>query len=60
LERLDDTLARIGRFRDERAAKAIRLQEVRDGLGGADPTGPWAGRAEPTEDDQRDTGAAHP
>src|SRR5664279_5398603 len=30
LERLDTTLARIGRFRDERAAKSIRLQEVRD------------------------------
>lgn len=29
LERLDTTLARIGRFRDERAAKSVRLQEVR-------------------------------
>jgi DNA-binding transcriptional MerR regulator len=29
LDRLDTTLARIGRFRDERAAKSIRLQEVR-------------------------------
>lgn len=32
LDRLDTTLARIGRFRDERAAKSIRLQEVRDQL----------------------------
>jgi DNA-binding transcriptional MerR regulator len=30
LERLDNTLARIGRFRDERAAKSIRLHEIRD------------------------------
>ncbi len=29
LERLDDTLARIGAFRDERAAKAERLAELR-------------------------------
>ena len=29
LVRLDDTLARIGAFRDERAAKAIRLREAR-------------------------------
>ena len=29
LDRLDDTLARIGAFRDERAAKAIRLREAR-------------------------------
>ena len=29
LARLDDTLARIGAFRDERAAKAIRLREAR-------------------------------
>jgi DNA-binding transcriptional MerR regulator len=32
LDRLDTTLARIGSFRDERAAKSIRLQEVRDQL----------------------------
>ena len=32
LERLDNTLARIGRFRDERADKSIRLQEIRDQL----------------------------
>jgi DNA-binding transcriptional MerR regulator len=32
LVRLDDTLARIGAFRDERAAKAIRLREARLGL----------------------------
>ena len=32
LDRLDTTLARIGRFRDERAAKSIRLQEVRSQL----------------------------
>jgi MerR family transcriptional regulator, repressor of the yfmOP operon len=32
LERLDNTLARIGRFRDERAAKSIRLHELRDQL----------------------------
>jgi len=32
LERLDTTLARIGRFRDERAAKSYRLKEVRDQL----------------------------
>ena len=31
LARLDDTLARIGAFRDERAAKAIRLREA-DGM----------------------------
>jgi MerR family transcriptional regulator, repressor of the yfmOP operon len=37
LERLDNTLARIGRFRDERAAKSIRLQEVRDQLDHPDP-----------------------
>ena len=29
LERLDDTLARIGAFREERAAKSIRLEETR-------------------------------
>ncbi len=29
LERLDDTLARIGAFREERAAKSIRLREAR-------------------------------
>ena len=29
LVRLDNTLARIGAFRDERAAKAIRLREAR-------------------------------
>ena len=29
LDRLDDTLARIGAFRDERAAKSIRLREAR-------------------------------
>lgn len=32
LERLDNTLARIGAFRDERAAKSIRLQELRSDL----------------------------
>jgi DNA-binding transcriptional MerR regulator len=32
LDRLDTTLARIGRFRDERAAKSVRLREVRAGL----------------------------
>ncbi len=30
LSRLDNTLARIGAFRDERAAKAVRLRELRD------------------------------
>ena len=29
LERLDNTLTRIGAFRDERAAKSIRLREAR-------------------------------
>ncbi|MBF6556855.1 MAG: MerR family transcriptional regulator [Acidimicrobiales bacterium] len=33
LERLEDTLARIGAFRNERAAKAVRLRELRDELG---------------------------
>ncbi len=33
LERLGETQARIQAFRDERAAKAIRLRELRDGLG---------------------------
>jgi DNA-binding transcriptional MerR regulator len=32
LARLEVTLARIGAFRDERAAKAIRLEELREGL----------------------------
>jgi DNA-binding transcriptional MerR regulator len=32
LDRLDTTLARIGRFRDERAAKSVRLEEVRAAL----------------------------
>jgi MerR family transcriptional regulator, repressor of the yfmOP operon len=32
LSRLDNTLARIGAFRDERAAKAVRLLELRDGI----------------------------
>jgi DNA-binding transcriptional MerR regulator len=32
LDRLDNTLARIGAFRDERAAKSIRLREARDDL----------------------------
>lgn len=34
LDRLDSTLARIGAFRDERAAKAIRLREARRELDG--------------------------
>jgi len=33
VSRLDDTLARIGALRDERAAIAIRLREARDHLG---------------------------
>jgi hypothetical protein len=32
--RLEDTLARIGALRDERAAIAIRLREKRDALDG--------------------------
>ena len=32
LDRLDTTLARIGRFRDERAAKSIKLREARQQL----------------------------
>ncbi len=40
LDRLDDTLARIGRFRDERAVKSIRLHEIRNGLDGSGPGGP--------------------
>lgn len=32
LARLDNTLARIGAFRDERAAKSVRLRELRDDL----------------------------
>jgi DNA-binding transcriptional MerR regulator len=36
LDRLDSTLARIGRFRDERAAKAIKLHEAREELDGSD------------------------
>ncbi len=41
LERLDDTLARIGAFRDERAAKAARLAEMRLALdAGTEPGGP--------------------
>jgi DNA-binding transcriptional MerR regulator len=34
LARLDDTLARIGAFRDERAAKRARFLELRDELDG--------------------------
>jgi len=38
LVRLDDTLTRIGAFRDERAAKAIRLREARREVDGrSDP-----------------------
>jgi len=37
LERLDNTLSRIGAFRDERAAKSIRLREARAELD--DPPG---------------------
>jgi MerR family transcriptional regulator, repressor of the yfmOP operon len=37
LVRLDDTLARIGAFRDERAAKSIQLRESRNDLDG-DPS----------------------
>ncbi len=37
LDRLDNTLARIGRFRDERAAKAIKLHEARAELDGPEP-----------------------
>jgi MerR family transcriptional regulator, repressor of the yfmOP operon len=33
LARLDDTLARIGAFRDERAAKAVRLRRARRVVG---------------------------
>ena len=36
LDRLDSTLARIGRFRDERAAKSIKLHEAREELDGSD------------------------
>jgi DNA-binding transcriptional MerR regulator len=32
LARLDNTLARIGAFRDERAAKSVRLREAREEL----------------------------
>ncbi len=32
LARLDVTLSRIGAFRDERAAKAVRLRDVRNGI----------------------------
>jgi DNA-binding transcriptional MerR regulator len=32
LSRLDNTLARIGAFRDERAAKAVRLRELIDDI----------------------------
>lgn len=35
LARLDDTLARIGAFRDERAAKAVRLRRARRDIGDA-------------------------
>jgi DNA-binding transcriptional MerR regulator len=35
LARLDDTLARIGAFRDERAAKAVRLRRARREVGEA-------------------------
>jgi len=35
LARLDDTLARIGSFRRERADKSVRLQEIRAELDGA-------------------------
>ena len=36
LDRLDSTLARIGRFRDERAAKATKLHEAREELDGSE------------------------
>jgi DNA-binding transcriptional MerR regulator len=45
LVRLDDTLSRIGAFRDERAAKAIRLREVRRQLD--DEPDDVAGRTDP-------------
>lgn len=35
LDRLDDTLHRLGAFREERAVKAARLREARQELGGA-------------------------
>jgi DNA-binding transcriptional MerR regulator len=47
LERLDDTLARIGSFRDERAAKSVRLQEVRAELDGDSVLGGVAAGATP-------------
>ncbi len=37
LDKLDTTLARIGAFRDERAAKAVQLREVRRALGAGEP-----------------------
>jgi len=43
LARLDDTLARISAFRDERAAKARRLAELRDELDAAIVTEPEEG-----------------
>jgi DNA-binding transcriptional MerR regulator len=51
LDRLDTTLARIGRFRDERAAKSFRLEEVRaqldrDIASGPDPEVDGARRRE--------------
>ncbi|MHB1517285.1 MAG: helix-turn-helix domain-containing protein [Acidimicrobiales bacterium] len=48
LLRLDDTLARIGAFRNERAAKAERLREARAALDSGDDDVP--NRAEPKTD----------
>ena len=61
LARLDDTLARIGAFRDERAAKSVRcrtLGRARRGcrpLSRTTPTPPTAIRTESRPDDQEET-----
>jgi DNA-binding transcriptional MerR regulator len=60
LDRLNDTLERIGRFRDERAAKAIRLREVRDELDVPAPTGPRRAVHRSDRNHQTETGAGHP
>ena len=58
LDRLDDTLARIGAFRDERAAKAVRLRGPARARRRS-PSGPTAPMPPSRRPSTRETGAAH-
>ncbi len=61
LDRLDDTLRRIGAFREERAVKATRLRQARQEIDCDTPSGPRrAPAASPTRPPRRSSGRAAP